>query len=251
MSYALLRLAGPIQSWGEQSLFDTRGTLRYPTFAALRGMLRAAAGHGREAGVPVPSWVLNLDISLRIDRPGEVFHDFNTVAPRDKGFQPFLIPQGDLTPSGKAQKWMKGEVPLIQRKHYLQEALFFAALEGDEGDIKAATEALMSPHWTLSLGRKSCVPAGILFAGTSNLPLEWSEIPGYKLSHHEEGVVKVKVHSFTPDPQARKISHQDLPLGNCPHDGYITKNRFEKQIEISNLDSYNQWRSWAKEELSR
>lgn len=214
-------------------------------------MLRAAAGHGRSPDAPLPAWILNLEISLRIDRAGEVFQDFNTVAPREKGPQAFLIPQGALTPGGKAQKWMKGEVPLIQRKYYIQDALFFAALEGEDEHLEAAAEALSAPHWALSLGRKSCTPAGILFAGVSGQPLNWSEIPGYKVTSQDDVNARAKVQSFKSDPLARRVSHQDFPLGNSPHDGYVTKTRFEKQIEIKNLDSYNQWRKWAKEELAR
>ena len=38
----LLRLAGPLQSWGERSHFNERDTARFPTRSGVIGMLAAA-----------------------------------------------------------------------------------------------------------------------------------------------------------------------------------------------------------------
>jgi len=44
MSVLLLRLAGPLQSWGDSSRFATRGTRREPTKSGVIGMVAAALG---------------------------------------------------------------------------------------------------------------------------------------------------------------------------------------------------------------
>ena len=44
MSGFLLRLAGPMQSWGEHSMFGERDTLPYPSRSGLIGMFAAAQG---------------------------------------------------------------------------------------------------------------------------------------------------------------------------------------------------------------
>lgn len=47
----LLRLAGPLQSWGTHSKYLWRDTARFPTRSGVVGML--AAGLGREREAPV------------------------------------------------------------------------------------------------------------------------------------------------------------------------------------------------------
>lgn len=49
MSTLLLRLAGPMQSWGTDSKFDVRRTGREPSKSGVIGLVAAGAGH-RAAG---------------------------------------------------------------------------------------------------------------------------------------------------------------------------------------------------------
>jgi CRISPR system Cascade subunit CasD len=44
-------------------------------------------------------------------------------------------------------------------KHYLQDASFLVALEGDRPILERLNSALQDPVWPLSLGRRSCPPA--------------------------------------------------------------------------------------------
>ena len=46
MSVLLVRLAGPMQSWGSQSRFSHRDTEREPTKSGVVGLLSAALGSG-------------------------------------------------------------------------------------------------------------------------------------------------------------------------------------------------------------
>src|SRR4051812_24937148 len=63
----LLRLAGPLQSWGEHSTFADRDTLRYPTRSGITGIFAAAQGLRR--GKPLDRYA-PLTLAVRIDRPG-------------------------------------------------------------------------------------------------------------------------------------------------------------------------------------
>ena len=44
----LLRLSGPLQSWGSDSLYDNRNTDYYPTKSGVIGLIAAALGLKRE-----------------------------------------------------------------------------------------------------------------------------------------------------------------------------------------------------------
>ncbi|MFW0768389.1 type I-E CRISPR-associated protein Cas5/CasD, partial [Trabulsiella odontotermitis] len=47
MTALLLRLAGPLQSWGTSSRFSRRGTDRVPSKSGVVGLLAAAQGRRR------------------------------------------------------------------------------------------------------------------------------------------------------------------------------------------------------------
>ena len=51
MSGLLLRLAGPLQSWGERSAFGVRDTSAFPTRSGVIGMFAAAEGRNRTAAL--------------------------------------------------------------------------------------------------------------------------------------------------------------------------------------------------------
>ncbi|CAO0830175.1 Type I-E CRISPR-associated protein Cas5/CasD OS=Streptomyces microflavus OX=1919 GN=Smic_09520 PE=4 SV=1 [Streptomyces microflavus] len=79
MSGLLLRLAGPLQSWGERSAFTpVRETALFPTRSALIGMFAAAQGitRGDTAGLKKYEQVR---LTMRVDRPGTLLEDYHTV----------------------------------------------------------------------------------------------------------------------------------------------------------------------------
>ena len=76
MSGMLLRLAGPLQSWGERSAFGTRDSAAFPTRSALIGMFAAAEGRDRHQD---PAAYAEVGLTVRVDRPGVRLVDFHTV----------------------------------------------------------------------------------------------------------------------------------------------------------------------------
>ena len=76
----LLRLAGPLQSWGSASRFTRRGTDPQPTKSGIVGLLAAAEGRRREDPIEDLS---GLRLGVRVERPGVLIGDFQTAtAPR-------------------------------------------------------------------------------------------------------------------------------------------------------------------------
>jgi len=85
---------------------------------------------------------------------------------------------------------------VVTERHYLQDASFLVALEGDDGLLAQLTEALADPRWPLALGRRSCPPSEPVFIDLARedartalerqplrvhrryLPMRWNEDEG-------------------------------------------------------------------------
>ncbi|MCI0386219.1 type I-E CRISPR-associated protein Cas5/CasD [Streptomyces sp. CNQ085] len=146
MSGLLLRLAGPLQSWGERSAFTSvRDTAPFPTRSALIGMFAAAEGIGRSEANP--DRYQDLRLTVRVDRPGIRLVDYHTVGggfPKDR----------TAATSGGSNKG----AAVITRRHYLSDAVFVVAVTAADETVERLADALSRPHWAPYLGRRSCVP---------------------------------------------------------------------------------------------
>ncbi|MFF4985445.1 type I-E CRISPR-associated protein Cas5/CasD [Streptomyces sp. NPDC001046] len=145
MSGLLLRLAGPLQSWGERSAFTpVRDTAPFPTRSALIGMFAAAEGIARGQSL---DRYRDLRLTVRVDRPGVRLVDYHTVGggfPKDR----------TAATSGGSNKG----AAVITRRHYLSDAVFVVAVTAPDESIERLADALSRPHWAPYLGRRSCVP---------------------------------------------------------------------------------------------
>ena len=119
MSVLLLRLAGPLQAWGDSSRFVRRTTRTEPTKSGVVGLLAAALGRSREE--PVDD-LAQLELGVRADQPGTLLRDFQTERSLD------------------GSKVM----PLSQR-YYLQDAAFLVALGGPRDLLVELDAALRMP----------------------------------------------------------------------------------------------------------
>jgi len=141
MSVLLLRLAGPMQSWGVQSRFTVRDTGLEPSKSGVVGLLCAALGRRRDE--PVDD-LAGLRMGVRVDQEGTVARDYHTAG---KG--------GILKASGKVEK----KNLVVSNRYYLADARFLVGLEsGDLALLRRLHDALRDPHWPLYLGRKAFVP---------------------------------------------------------------------------------------------
>lgn len=126
----LLRLAGPMQSWGYRSRFDNRDTALEPTKSGVIGLLCAAFGQTRDKA-DVHDFAA-LRMGVRVENPGRVMVDYQTAD------------------SVQMQSW----------RYYLSDARFLVGLEGHDLDFLHKVECrLRNPIFPLFLGRKSYVPS--------------------------------------------------------------------------------------------
>jgi len=133
----LLRLQGPLQSWGTRSRFDHRDTWPYPTKSGVVGLLAAALGRDRREDI---SDLAALRMGVRVDRKGVLRVDYQTAQ---------NVLAADLKAKRDVQSW----------RYFLSDAAFLVGLEGDGGFLRELHSALKRPRFPLYLGRKGYVPS--------------------------------------------------------------------------------------------
>jgi len=146
MPTLLLRLVGPMQSWGTTSRFDHRETDKEPSKSGVIGLLAAAMGIDRENWTDLEPFT-TLSMGVRHDRPGVLKRDFQTAG----GAVNDTIIRANRTQSPDG---------VVSTRFYLADAVFLVGLEGEKRNLlERANAKLKNPEWPLALGRKSYVPS--------------------------------------------------------------------------------------------
>jgi CRISPR system Cascade subunit CasD len=198
MSVLLMRLAGPMQSWGTRSRFSNRDTGLEPSRSGVIGLLCAALGRPREDALDdfVP-----LKMAVRVDREGRLMRDYHTAQ---------NVRRADTSKSTQDT--------VLSERFYLADADFLVGLQGDRVFLERLDAALRRPVWPLFLGRKAFVPSLPVSEGVfeDNLP-EVLEARPWRKRHRGEkrpdklrGVVEVAYGAGEPRP--------DVPLSFVSRD---------------------------------
>ncbi len=195
MNTLLLRLSGPMQSWGTQSDFDVRDTGYEPSKSGVIGLLCAALGRPRHD--PLDD-LTGLRMGVRVDREGRIAYDYHTAG---KG--------GYLKEDGK----LESKTLIQSRRYYLADAIFLIGLAGDDlGLLKHLHAALRDPVWPLYLGRKAFVPGDPVWLedGLREGDVLESALESYPwLGHRGEPPQRVRL--VLDDPNGEAV-RQDLPV---------------------------------------
>jgi len=139
MATLLLRLQGPMQSWGTTSRFDERDTQLEPSKSGVLGLVCAALG--RDRSLPVAD-LAAMRMGVRVDREGVPMRDYQTAT-------------GVFIASGKPDL----DRTVVSPRFYLSDAAFLVGLESDDATLlEDINRALRKPVWLLALGRKSFAP---------------------------------------------------------------------------------------------
>ena len=140
MPTLLIRLAGPMQSWGTTSRFDERDTQLEPSKSGVLGLVCAALG--RDRAEPIDD-LARLRMGVRVDREGMLMRDYQTAT-------------GVMIATGKPALGRT----VVSPRYYLSDAAFLVGLEGEDRHLlETIHAALKQPVWPLSLGRKSFPPS--------------------------------------------------------------------------------------------
>jgi len=130
----LLRLEGPMQSWGYRSRFDYRDTTQEPTRSGVIGLICASMGIARGEDI---SRFDAIRMGVRVDKEGRPERDYHTAL-------------NVIKANGS------GSNTVVSRRDYLADAIFTVGLESDDPNLlKSIEKNLRNPRWPLFLGRKS------------------------------------------------------------------------------------------------
>ena len=151
MATLLLKLSGPLQSWGSDSRFTERKTRPEPTKSGVLGLLASALGRRRTEDI---SDLAALRYGVRVDQAGKLERDYQTA--HTKKYNP------------KTGLWEFKETMPLSNRYYLADAIFVAALEGGAALLRQCAEALDVPSFPLYLGRRSCPPGERIFLSYSD-----------------------------------------------------------------------------------
>ena len=154
----LIRLEGPMQSWGERARWSVRDTAPEPTKSGVVGLLACALGLSADEDLRELS--RQVSFGVRCDRPGSILVDFHTVV------------GGVMSAEGKVKVNAATRRPetVVSHRYYLCDASFLAAVRSSPELISRLADAVQRPHWPVYLGRKSCPPSRPIYEGTGSYP---------------------------------------------------------------------------------
>jgi CRISPR system Cascade subunit CasD len=198
MPVLLIKLSGPLQSWGSTSNFADRDTNKEPTKSGVIGLVCAAMGinKDKQEGKPSIAELSALKMSVRHDRPGRIMKDFYTA-------------RNIITVDGEDKK------NEIGYKDFLADAEFIVALEGNREILEKIHVALGDPKWPMYLGRKSYIPScPIRITNIQDIKVEeaFKTYPR-RNSHYERKNNKI--------PKRLKVT-QESPDGAFRHDNLLS-----------------------------
>ncbi|NNG20977.1 type I-E CRISPR-associated protein Cas5/CasD [Naumannella sp. ID2617S] len=217
MSVLVLRLAGPLQSWGARSRFVRRTTEPMPTKSGIIGLLAAARGFRRRD--PIEE-LLALQLAVRTEQGGTMLRDFHTAHHQVSG----------------------ASMPLSHR-YYWADSVFTAYVGGAHQMLVGLADALADPAYPIYLGRRSCVPEGRLVLGVDEGTVEQAvrETPWQAGRPHQRTVptptvtldVQADVDVFPGLVPARQL--QDVPLSFDPERRqYAMRGVVDTTVEVDN-----------------
>lgn len=275
MGALVVRLAGPLQSWGAEPRLRTVTTHSTPTWSALLGLSRAALGHGHADPLDRIAWLRKLTMAVRVDQPGTARSDFQTINPLPKAYGRYgidetargLVPVGTTLQArtGQAPRWLSGSAPMVTRRVYLHDAAFTWLIEGPDVQLLRLASALEAPRWALALGRKGCTPATPLLLGQHDGDLTTAAHTVPVLARHGDGdhgrLTDLVWIAGTPNPELPRVGLTrvvvDDPLGAEPQDGHAPNNHTVTRVVAPVLppsqDGTFQQRllTWADTHLTR
>ncbi len=154
MNYLLFRLYGPMASWGEIAVGESRHSAIYPGKSALLGLMAAALGIRRDEEQRLTALAAGYRFAVKVISAGHPLRDYHTAqAPDSVGKFVYRTRRDELV-VGKERLGT-----ILSSREYRCDALTLVAVVAEEGapySLEEIRKALLKPRFYLYLGRKSC-----------------------------------------------------------------------------------------------
>ncbi len=153
--YLLIRLYGPLASWGEIAVGESRHSAVHPSRSAMLGLLGAALGIQRDDDAGQQALIKGYRFGIKLECAGSPLRDYHTV-------QVGVLPRKFQFRS-RRQELMADKVDtILSTREYRCDSVALVAVEALASapvDLSSLADALRRPHFQLYLGRKShCQP---------------------------------------------------------------------------------------------
>lgn len=224
MSSLLLRLSGPMQSWGTQSRFFERDSGFEPSKSGVIGLVCAAMGVKRSDEETIAE-LATLEMGVRVDKEGRLERDFHTVGGGEyPGVKTYGVSKAD----------MSSRQAVVSQRYYLADAKFLVALGGRRILLEKIEQALQSPVWPIFLGRKSFVPGEPVWLHDGMCELSPEEAlksyPWLRTSQNECPARLRLVLECSPEEGYRRM---DQPISFEPHN----RRYGERYVKVAWVDT--------------
>lgn len=224
--YLIVRLWGPMASWGSIAVGEHRQTWTRPSRSAVLGLIAAALGHERSDQAAHAALEGALGLAVRVDRPGRPLRDYHTAqSPSTERNRRWRSRYDEVRNSEKLN------TILSERSYFTEMSVVVALWRRPDAagvpQLSAIADKLRRPTFALYLGRKASplgvpvrpkvVAAATLRSALAEFDAEEAELPE---------AAKACWHSWAwlvPDLRARGdgtchiwLSADDLPdIGPC------------------------------------
>lgn len=150
--YLVIRLYGPLASWGDIAVGELRHSTAHPSRSALLGLLGAALGIERSDEAGQLRLTNGYRFGIKLESIGLPLRDYHTVQ--------VGVPPRKFQFRSRRQELMADKVnTMLSSREYRCDSLALVAIEAmpcAPATLDELAEALRRPHFTLYLGRKSC-----------------------------------------------------------------------------------------------
>lgn len=224
MKTILLKFAGPMQSWGTNSNFETRHTDFYPSKSGIIGFMAAGLGYKRNEDEKIKK-LNELSFGVRIDQPGNLLKDYH-IAKKYKKDDSF-----DRT--------------YVTNRYYLEDAVFVVAISHNDDDfMEMIAKSLKNPWFQTYMGRRSLPPSADFFIEMNEKTVlkslketEWKASDWYK-KKNKKNIVKLEIYADANEfGQKNYIMRKDkvISLSNA-HRRFAYRNETVFCVEICNQE---------------
>lgn len=222
MQVLILRLQGPLMSFGDVAIDEIRPTHRLPVRSMMAGLLGNALGYEHREVDRLQRLQDRLRFAARLDHAGRELVDFQTagLAKNDPMWTTHGVPAERAGGAGSYSG------PALRYRHYRADAAVTVALSlvpADElPDLDGLAAALRRPERPLFLGRKGCPPACPLFdrmVVAETLVMALDQVPLCFVSHHHpddhpaQVIETDELHTPDPDRVVARADRRDWRLG--------------------------------------
>ena len=154
MKYLVFRMYGPMASWGEIAVGESRHSAGYPGKSAITGLLGAALGIGRSDDTEQHALANGYALAVKMSVSGALLTDYHTTQVPDSTGKFRYRTRRDELVTGKDRL---GTI-LSSREYFTDSVAIVAVRAVDQAawSLEQLQKALLKPKFHLYLGRKAC-----------------------------------------------------------------------------------------------